>query len=294
VASHTQDDGFHEIQLNGKQLVFLFMAATVVSVVFFLCGVWVGRGVRAERSAGSDGAALSAAAEPTPQPAPAATPPPAGSDPRVAAPPPPPAEDLSYYNRLEKSKPSSENLKAAGADKPAAVPDKPAPVSSKPAAAVSDKPAPVPDKPAPVSSKAVAQEKPAAAPVTTASTAAKPASTPDKTTAPVAAAPVQKSVAAVPPPPSPAAPDPAPSAAFAAPSGPGYAVQIAALNVRTEADAIAKRLTSKGYSAYVLAPSAGTPKVFRVRVGKFPTRKEAESVATKLQKEEQFKPWITR
>jgi cell division septation protein DedD len=279
VASHTQDDGFHEIQLNGKQLVFLFMAATVVSVVFFLCGVWVGRGVRAERSAGSDGAALSAAAEPTPQPAPAATPPPAGSDPRVAAPPPPPAEDLSYYNRLEKSKPSSENLKAAAAEKPAAVPDKPAPVSSKPAADVSPKP--------------VAAEKPAAVPATPAAAPEKPASTPDKTTVRVASAPAQKA-AATPPPPSPSvAPDPAP-AAFAAPAGPGYAVQIAALNVRTEADAIAKRLTSKGYSAYVLAPSAGTPKVFRVRVGKFPTRKEAESVATKLQKEEQFKPWITR
>ena len=39
------DEGFHEIQLNGKQLVFLFMAATVVSVVIFLCGVMVGRGV---------------------------------------------------------------------------------------------------------------------------------------------------------------------------------------------------------------------------------------------------------
>ena len=48
---HTQDDGFHEIQLNGKQLVFLFMAATVVSVVIFLCGVLVGRGVVAERGA---------------------------------------------------------------------------------------------------------------------------------------------------------------------------------------------------------------------------------------------------
>jgi cell division protein FtsN len=36
----------HEIQLNGKQLVFMFMAATVVSVVIFLCGVMVGRGVR--------------------------------------------------------------------------------------------------------------------------------------------------------------------------------------------------------------------------------------------------------
>src|SRR5206468_12571777 len=51
VASQIQDDGFHEIQLNGKQLVFLFMAVTVVSVVIFLCGVLVGRGVRAERAA---------------------------------------------------------------------------------------------------------------------------------------------------------------------------------------------------------------------------------------------------
>ena len=43
------DDGFHEIQLNGKQLVFLFMATTVVSVVIFLWGVLVGRGVRAQQ-----------------------------------------------------------------------------------------------------------------------------------------------------------------------------------------------------------------------------------------------------
>ncbi|HEV3483853.1 MAG TPA: hypothetical protein VG106_00485, partial [Vicinamibacterales bacterium] len=44
------DDAFHEIQLSGKQLVFLFMATTVVSVFIFLCGVLVGRGVRAEKA----------------------------------------------------------------------------------------------------------------------------------------------------------------------------------------------------------------------------------------------------
>ena len=56
--NHTMsDEGFHEIQLNGKQLVFLFMAATVVSVVIFLCGVMVGRGVRAERGGGRSGRA---------------------------------------------------------------------------------------------------------------------------------------------------------------------------------------------------------------------------------------------
>ena len=76
--------------------------------------------------------------------------------------------------------------------------------------------------------------------------------------------------------------------------GRGFAVQIAALNVRSEADAIARRLSSKGYAAYVLSPANGTPSVYRVRVGKFRTRREAETIATKLQKEEQFKPWITR
>ena len=43
------DQGFHEIQLSGKQLVFLFMATTVVAVLIFLCGVKVGRGVGPER-----------------------------------------------------------------------------------------------------------------------------------------------------------------------------------------------------------------------------------------------------
>ena len=40
------DEGFREIQLNGKQLIFLFMAVTVVLVVTFLFGVLVGRDAR--------------------------------------------------------------------------------------------------------------------------------------------------------------------------------------------------------------------------------------------------------
>ena len=53
-AMATTNDGFHEIQLNGKQLVFLFMAVTVVSVVIFLMGVLVGRGVRASQAPPGD------------------------------------------------------------------------------------------------------------------------------------------------------------------------------------------------------------------------------------------------
>jgi hypothetical protein len=40
------DDGIHEISLNGKTLVFIFMATTVILVVTFLLGVLVGRGAR--------------------------------------------------------------------------------------------------------------------------------------------------------------------------------------------------------------------------------------------------------
>lgn len=240
--AQTQDDGFHEIQLSGKQLVFLFMAATVVSVVIFLFGVLVGRGVRAERAAAGEGGTGVAASETTPAPQPVAEPPVASpkADPRAAAAPPPAGDELDYHDRLEGKKAPAEQLKSTSGETTARrTPPPPAPA-----------PPPV-EKPAP------------------AVTAPPP-----------------------PPPPAPAAEMRAPAAAE--PSGAGYAVQIAALNVRSEADAIAKRLTSKGYSAYVLAPANGTPAVFRVRVGKFSTRREAETVAAKLQKEEQFRPWVTR
>jgi DedD protein len=234
VSQPIQDEGFHEIQLNGKQLVFLFIAATVVSVVIFLCGVLVGRGVRTGQSTIADASPASTIADTSShQPAAAPAPTPAGSDPTAAAPPPAPVDDLSYFDRLQKSRAPSEQLKPASEQK-----------------------APVAEHPAP----GAARETP----------------TPP---APKESAPTQAPVV---------------DAAQAEPAGQGFAVQIAALNVRSEADAIAKRLSSKGYAAYVIAPADGTPSVYRVRVGKFPTRREAESIAARLQKEEQFKPWVTR
>jgi cell division septation protein DedD len=255
VAAHTQDDAFHEIQLNGKQLVFLFMAATVVSVVIFLCGVLVGRGVRAERGGTVADAALGVAvAETMPQrpgSAPAPSPMPAGSDPTAVA-PPPAADDLSYFNRLEKPNRPADDLK-------------PAPASLKATARTPEKQE---------ASAAVKPEKTAGAKPETAVPAE-----PRATASPAPKEPGRAQVA---------------DAVGPEQAAPGFAVQIAALNIRTEAEAIAKRLSSKGYSAYVIPPASGTPAVFRVRVGKFGTRREAETVAARLQKEEQFKPWITR
>jgi cell division septation protein DedD len=71
-------------------------------------------------------------------------------------------------------------------------------------------------------------------------------------------------------------------------------VQVAAVKVRSEADTIAGRLAKKGYAAYVMPPAPGAPRVFRVRVGKYRDRRDAESIAVRLEREEQFKPWVTR
>src|SRR6478672_4107756 len=130
MASPTSDDGFHEIQLNGKQLVFLFMAATVVSVVIFLCGVLVGRGVRAERTV-AQAAALNEAPDILPS-EPAASPSAiqAGADPRTAAPPAPVDEKSTTVG--EDIRPDSAKAAEAreGAGKPASAP-KPAPSAPK-------------------------------------------------------------------------------------------------------------------------------------------------------------------
>jgi DedD protein len=71
-------------------------------------------------------------------------------------------------------------------------------------------------------------------------------------------------------------------------------VQVAALNVRGEADEIARRLVGQGYEAFVATPASGNPAVYRVRVGPFKTRSEADSIGAKLKKEGRFDPWITR
>jgi cell division septation protein DedD len=74
-----------------------------------------------------------------------------------------------------------------------------------------------------------------------------------------------------------------------------FAVQVAAPKDRGSAEAIARRLVGKGYSAYVLEPGAGSasPIYYRVRVGPFKTRRDADETRRRLEKEEQFKPFIT-
>jgi cell division septation protein DedD len=216
------DQGVREIQLNGKQLVFMFMTATVAAVVIFLCGVMVGRGVNTTRAS----AVAAVATEPAVDPTSTAQPQQTSSSDAASAEPVSSQEDLkelTYAKRLEAPEPPPE---------PAVEP-----VSAPPVPAIAEQP---------------------------------------KVEKPPVVAPASKTVDA------------------SEPKGAGFVVQVASLKSRGEADAIAKRLSSKGFPSFVTTPGSSGPKVFRVRVGKYADRREAETVARKLEKEEQFKPWITR
>jgi DedD protein len=245
------DEGFREIQLNGKQLVFMFMAVTVVLVVTFLFGVLVGRGARegaetadiASNEVAPDPGLASASDNAAPSPA-------AGSSPAPAPTAAAPAEELSYAERLLRDTPPEETLK-------------PAPDTARQAPA----PAPVQE---PVAEKPVA---PRPAPDPAAAVPSTPRSTPATSVpAPIVAAPASD------------------------PSGPGFAVQVAAYRDRRDADTLAKQLTAKGYPAFVMDPVKGTSTaLFRVRVGKYKTMKDAEAIEGRLQTVEQLtNAWIAR
>jgi len=229
------DEGLHEIQLNGKQLVFLFMTATVVAVVIFLCGVMVGRGVPAQRA----GTVLTAeGADPTfpdetrSDAADAVATSATGVSPSAS---PSSRLGLTYPARLEEPEPVPEDVPAS--------------------AQVREPFATTAVAKAPVAAKS-ASSKPAAAATTAVGTA---------------------------------------PAADAVPTGSGFVVQVAAVRQRGEADTIRGRLAKKGYPAFVTtASTSGGPTTYRVRVGKYPSRREADTVAAKLEREEQFKPWVTR
>ncbi|MES1254060.1 MAG: SPOR domain-containing protein [Acidobacteriota bacterium] len=262
MAGANDDNGVREIQLNGKQLVFLFMAATVVSVVIFLCGVLVGRGVRTERAVAAEAASNAPGAEPPPAaaPAPAST----AVDLTKVEPPTPPAEPVETTSHDTPAgsttavSTTAGNASAGNASAGNASAGNASASSASAGSTAHTNPPKAPESPPAAAGHDVKHD---------AKQEAVPPSAANSNTA---------------------------SGAGGEPQGAGFVVQVAALNVRGEADAIAKRLASKGYGAYVLPSASGSPQVFRVRVGKFASRREAESIATRLQKEEQFKPWVTR
>jgi DedD protein len=270
------DDGFHEIQLNGKQLVFLGMATTLVSVVIFLCGVLVGRGVKP-----LDTVAQAAGPQAFDAPATASVAPGA-----IATPDPAPAPPASGSGGAAAGAAVTDG--AAGGTEPTPLADEaetPAPAdvaATTPPAAKVQPPAVEPKATPKVQPKDTAKAKAPPAQATVVPPATKPVPAPAPDSTPIAEAPK---------------PTPAPTAvATAAPSAAGgkIAVQVGAFKTRHEADALARRLSGRGYAVYVMAPTNDGKNVFRVRVGNYGTADEAQRVSAKLTSQEKLKPWIIR
>jgi cell division septation protein DedD len=61
------------------------------------------------------------------------------------------------------------------------------------------------------------------------------------------------------------------------------------------ANSVVKRLTSKGYPAFLVNPAPGAPQAFyKVQVGRYSDRAEAEQASQRIKKEEKFQSWILR
>ena len=131
-----QDEGLHEIQLSGKQLVFLFMAVTVAAVVVFLCGVMVGRGVTTPRATLTPEIADHAPVDPTQLPQSPAVPPAQGTSGGQATPDP----TLTYPDSLTSVNSQPDTLKPPS-DAPASPLPEIAPRPSEPVAKASPAPA---------------------------------------------------------------------------------------------------------------------------------------------------------
>ena len=198
-------------------MVFLVISSLVVAVVIFLCGVLVGRGVRATRAGDLAAASSAVGLDPTAR-SEAEGSPDAIPEGAVGT---PAAEDLTYTSRLESSSPLPETLR------------EPAP--------------PEPVRPEP------------------------------------SAPPPARAGIAIPS---------AATAIYGEPPGKGLVVQVMSVAKLSEAESVARGLKAKGYPAFV-SPTGGG--LFRVRLGKYPNRREAQAVADRLEKEEKFtKPWVVR
>ena len=242
-----------DVTPNPKQIVFVFMAATVVAVVVFLCGVLVGRGVplrpvtATDTFEGAGGGALfgdthrrravdSLNGEPMAE---AIT-----------------GDDLTYYRRLQSDTLLEERLV------------EPEQVSPPPPLSIADAPEPV------MARSALELSSPAPPPVDSTDS---PLTSRGDLPQPVDELPPLEPITAL------------------APSRSGFTVQVTALREREVAQEIADRLSAKGFPAFVVDSAPDAPvAVFRVRVGRYPDRRDAERVLHRLESEEHYKPWITR
>jgi len=149
----------------------------------------------------------------------------------------------------------------------------------------------------PVGSSGAAPSTTSIPPPLTAIQASVPASPPGEQK-PVAAPGTASPVAAPHPSPAEAEREPGPGATATPPAavgevGVGFTVQVVASRTKQDAEALVKILEGRGYPVFLVTPeyAHANDNLYRVQVGPFKSRDDAEKVRTKLT-QEGFKPFI--
>ena len=236
----------NEFSPSPKQIIFLFMAATVVAVVVFLFGLLVGRGVPFDRAVSGQGLVNNSATSSYIDARPATILERQSAEPSAAV---LTGDDFSYGSRLQQNQSSEEDalLGISDAEERLAI----------------DAPRPMPDSDEDVvgSDDVGLVEVPPVVMPTNPS--------------------VRSDVKHL-------------NADSSIVEGDGFTVQVMSLRDRTAAERVASGLIEKGYEAFVAPPGEDAPvPVFRVRVGRYSDRQEAERIKNRLERNEQLKPWIT-
>lgn len=245
----------YNIPVSSKQLIVYFVFLVIALSAAFLAGVMVGRNVDSSPEPTVRDIDDRAPEEPSASPTPDA---------------------LTYGSTLQGDK--IEGLTPAAGVSPAlptppvkaaasATPARTSPPKTTPQAAASPTsglPTPPSAAASPKGATVKATSTPAPRPSATAKPqpSAKPTATPAKPTATPAATPLAR-----------------------------LTIQVGAFRERAAAEAIVKRLKSKGYSAYLVPVTEG---LFNVRVGSFTQREDAERILAKLETQEKFKPFIVK
>ena len=265
-------DSSADSPFHAKQIVFLFMAATVVAVVVFLCGVLVGRGVPlgGSRALGADQAGLGIRAVDDLPPPPLSTP---SSEPSAAA---QNSDDLTYPRRLSSGMRGSERVGDV-------IPEPAAPTDEVESVAdASPSPTDDVDEASPAVGGAVSDDVEFESPAAPEPVSEEPVSDDHEFESPAAPEPVSE---------EPVSDD----VAFenrAIPEG-AYVAQVIALKAPAPAKRIAGALVDKGFQAFVLEPFPDDPvPYYRVRVGPFADKAEAERILERLRTEEGLDPYI--
>jgi DedD protein len=264
--SEPHEPSYYEIALTNRQVVVAFVILLVCILGAFFSGVWIGR----ESTARATQEAMVRATPPAPQ---------EGKS----------LEELDFFDsRGKKGKPDKHHEATSGGTLAEEM-------SGKKTAAPAPAP-PVQEEPAPAAPERSQAAQAAAASLPdpaeerrnrrkARNAAAEEAAAPSPTPAPAPAAPA----------PAPAKASKAAKSSAATPAIPkgAYVIQVFSSPDQTQAERIRGKLVGGGQKAYLSPIDRGGRTMYRVRIGPFKTRSDAQVVADKVRKGYKLDTWVT-